>query len=122
MAAALRSERVCDGRIYDLAPPNAGFPHIEFGDTQTVDDGAECLDSVEVTQTIDIWSRSREAAGRSEAVALCAVVRAILHQADLVPSTWRLVEIRHRDSRVFLDADGLTWHGVVTFRAKLDPA
>lgn len=108
-------------RSFDRVPASAAFPHIEYGEIQVVDDGADCLEwAVEVYATIHVWSR---AVGKVEAQQIAGAVRDTLHNAALTLATgWALVEIVHRDTRIFIDADGLTTHGVVTFRALIDPA
>ncbi len=110
------------GRVFDLAPQGAlpDFPYVSFGSVQVLDDGAACIDGAEVFVTLDAWSRVR---GTMEAKRICAAVARALHEADLdLGPEHRLIEIMHRSSTVFLDADGLTAHGVMTFRALTEVA
>lgn len=110
------------GRVYDRAPDNVVFPYIEIGDIQTVDDGADCLDSTEIFVTLHVWSRASNA--RVECSTLNAACRAALHKwrPDLTAAGYRVVEHMHQDTRTLDDPDGITAHGVLTFRALIDPA
>lgn len=107
-------------RVYDQAPDNVAYPYIGIGEIQTIDDGAGCIeDAVEIFVTLHVWSR---AVGRPEAHRIGGAVRAALHLADLnLGADLDLVELQYRDTRVFTDADGRTAHGVLTFRALVDP-
>jgi Protein of unknown function (DUF3168) len=107
-------------RVYERAPQNVTFPFLQIGDIQTVEDGAECLDATEVTVTLHIWSR---AVGSVEGRTLAAACRTALHEwlPDLSASGFRCVEHMHRTSRVMADPDGITSHGVLTFRLLIDP-
>jgi hypothetical protein len=107
-------------RLYDLAPDDVAFPFVALGEIQVVDDGTACFeDAAEIYVTVHVWSR---AVGRPEAHRIAGAVRNALHLTDLdLGADLDLVEIRHRDTRVFTDADGRTAHGVMTFRAMVDP-
>lgn len=103
------------GRVLDRVPANVVFPYIEIGDFQTVDDGAQCHDGVEVYATLHIWSR---AVGQVEAKTIAGAVRGSLHEAALdLGSAWQFIEIAHQDTRHLKDPDGVTSHSVITFRA-----
>lgn len=108
------------GRFFDRAPDDTAFPHAEIGEVQVLDDGADCLeDAAEIFVTLHVWSR---AVGAVEARQITGAIRAALHLATLdLGADWALVEIGHRDTRTFDDGDGKTTHGVMTFRALIDP-
>lgn len=110
------------GRIYDYVPKGSDppLPYIVFGAFQVLDDGAGCIDGAEVFVTLDVWSRDQRSI---EAKRICAAVARTLNDADLdLGAEHRLVEMMHQSSNVFLDADGLTSHGVVTFRVLTEAA
>lgn len=108
------------GRVLDRVPANVVFPYIEIGDFQTVDDGAQCHDGVEVYATLHIWSR---AVGQVEAKTIAGAVRGSLHEAQLsLGSAWQFIEIAHQDTRHLKDPDGVTSHSVLTFRALIASA
>ncbi|PZU95623.1 MAG: DUF3168 domain-containing protein [Chelatococcus sp.] len=107
-------------RVFDEVPQDVAFPHIAIGDFQTVDDGAQCHDGLEVFATLHVWSR---AVGQVESKTIAGAVRAALHEAELDLGTdWQFLEIAHQDTRHLKDPDGRTAHAVVTFRALIAAA
>jgi hypothetical protein len=106
-------------RVYDRAPQNVGFPFLQIGDIQTVEDGADCINGTECTVTLHVWSR---AVGAVEARQIAATARVALHEwlPDLNASGFRCVEHMHRDTRMVGDPDGITSHAVITLRALID--
>lgn len=123
IVAALKADADVSGlaadRVYDAVPDGATYPLIKIGEIQVIDDGAEGIASVEVFVTLHAWS---QAVGAVECRRLTGILRQCLHQAALeLGDDWQLIDMLHRQSRVFVDADGVTHHGVVTFRALIDP-
>lgn len=107
-----------DSRIYNRPPPGIIEPFISLGPDQVISDDASCVEGYEVFPQIDVWSRD---VGHTETKTIAGTVRRILHDTDLVlGGGFRLVEIRHLNTRTLTDPDGLTSHGVMTFRAMID--
>lgn len=106
-------------RVYDRVPPQPTFPYVSLGSDQVIPDHAECLEgSVEITATLDVWSRS---VGKVEAKQIAGAIVSLLNfNGTLVLTGYRLVSIEHESSRHLDDPDGLTSHSVVTFRALID--
>lgn len=106
-------------RVYDNVPAAPTFPYISFGPTQEIEDDEECVDGEEHIFQIDVWDRSQ---GRLvNAKRICAAVKAALHDADLeIPDPYALSFIRVRETRSFLDEDGITAHGVVNVAAMVE--
>lgn len=103
------------GRVFDQVQADVAFPYLEIGEFQTLDDGAQCIDAVEVFATLHVWSR---AVGQVEVKTLASAVRGALHEAELdLGAAWQFLEIAHQDTRYLKDPDGLTSHAVLTFRA-----
>jgi hypothetical protein len=67
---------------------------------------------------LDVWSRDQ---GRMRPCKeICDAVKDALHLADLSLSVNALIRIRIDGMRVFLDADGVTAHGVISVEADLE--
>jgi len=105
-------------RVYDRAPQDVVFPFLQIGDIQTISDGADCLDATEVYVTLHVWSR---AIGQVEARTLAAAARTALHEWLPTLTGYRCVEHVHQGTITLDDPDGITSHGVLTFRALIDP-
>jgi len=122
LVAALKGsaavQAVVGARVYDHPPQSPAFPYVSVGDDQVVDDSTACEDAFECFSTVHLWSRAK---GKPELKRLGAAVRAAL-DVDLTLTGFRLVTHEHRDTRYFRDADGVTEHGVASFRYLVDPA
>ena len=105
-------------RIYSNPPPAAQFPFITLGQTVNLDWSTGTEDGTEHSLTLHVWSRG---GGRKEAVEIMAAARAVLHEAALSLSGFRLVNLRHEVSEARRDPDGETYHGIVRFRAVTEP-
>ena len=117
----LRAEvAALEQRVLDEVPADVVFPYVELGEFQTLDDGAQCHDGMEVYATLHVWSRG---AGQVEAKTIAGAVRGALHDVDLdLGAAWQFLEIAHQDTRYLKDPDGRTSHAVLTFRALIAAA
>lgn len=104
-------------RVYDRVPEGARYPYISLGPEQALQDDAECVEGYEIFQQIDVWSAEP---GFPETKRICAAVHAALHEADLAVAGFTCHEITHETTNTLRDADGLTSHGAMTFRALID--
>lgn len=101
-------------RVFDHVPDGARFPYLTIGDEQSIDDGTDCGEASEVFADVHVWSRD-DAQGRVEAKRIAAIVRPLLAQRLPVPPD-TIVVGEFRSARHFMDPDGQTAHGVLTFR------
>lgn len=103
-------------RLYQQVKSNPTFPYGTMGESQVNDDSVENLDAAEIFFDVHAWSRS-DAKDFVECKRICSAYRRALHNANITLTENRCVLIEHRITRVFVDADNITRHGVVTFRA-----
>lgn len=107
--------------IHDKEPAGAWAgvkaAFITRGPAYGVDESAECVDGAELTQQIDIWSRSTR---RSACDDIVYAVRRSLHDAELALNQHALVSIRVTLWRTVDDPDPLTQHGVVMVTALVE--
>lgn len=104
-------------RIYDNAPQSAVFPYIVVGDDTAIPADTHSTKGSDNTITVHSWSRYR---GRKEIKQIQQAVYDALHQHALVVSGAATVNCGWEYAESFLDADGLTRHGVQRFRVILD--
>lgn len=100
-------------RIWDAAPRGAGYPHLLFGRCESRPVGADGC-GVEHVLTLRCASRFD---GTEEAKAICAAVRAAVHEASLEADGVRIVSIRTVFADVFRSSDQKRIWGVVRVRA-----
>jgi hypothetical protein len=107
-------------RVFDRMPADGDYPCVTFGPSDYTLSELTCLESRVEALQIDCWTR---ADGRIwPARELADAVVAALHNAALSMAVNAFVTARVDGVRVFLDADGVTAHGVVTLEAVLEAA
>lgn len=114
-AAALRNS---DGtfRIHDRVPgKDSPFAFVSFGPSQVTQQDADCMYGYEAFQQVDIWSREP---GFTEAKRLSDLVRAAVHDKTATQDGLTF-DIEHRFTTTQRDGDGLTSHGILSFRAEI---
>lgn len=107
-------------RIFDMVPPQPAYPFVTLGDRQDVPDLAECIDGSEVFLTFHIWSRAKTKKS-DEASGIAATFDDLLHETELTLDANRCLLIERSAERQLRDPDGLTIHGVITYRALVEP-
>lgn len=109
-------------RLFQDVPPRPSdgtWPaYVTIGYSQRLPDLAECIPGAEIYPDLHIFSRGK---GFEEVKRIGAVIIDELHDANLTLAEHRCVEIQLDDERYFVDSDNLTKHGVITFRAKVEP-
>ena len=109
--------------VYDSAPQaddsgsSAAFPYVTIGEAVHTDWSTDTENGDDVTFTVHSWSRYR---GRKEIKQIQGAVYDVLHRANLSVAGYAFVSCDWLQSESFVDTDGLTRHGVQTFRVILD--
>ncbi len=107
-------------RIYDGPPSDRTYPCVTFGPSDSSPDDMECVNARTETVQLDVWSRDQ---GRMRPCKeIMDAVRDALHFANLSLTVNALVLIRVDGMRLFMDADGVTAHGVITVQADVEQA
>lgn len=117
---ALTDAQICEGRVFDTVSPGAAFPYLTIGDDQVLDDSNSCGEAFDVINDIHIWSRPA-AGSKAEAKAIRSQIHPLL--IDGLPIDGFIVNaVTLESARTLRDPDGVTQHGVLTYRFSLDPA
>lgn len=107
-------------RIYDEVPRAPGGdvraqkPYVSIGEDEVIADKADCLDGAEITITIHAWSAGP---GAVEVKRITSAIKQALDGEQLELVGQNAFEIEFEGARHLTEQDGLTRHGVVTFRA-----
>jgi hypothetical protein len=101
-------------RVYDSAPRHADFPYATIGETRVADWSTGTEAGAEHRITLHLWSRQP---GKAECWTVIDAVEAALHDAALALDGASLVNLRFESADARRDPDGITWHGVMRFRA-----
>jgi hypothetical protein len=100
--------------VFDDVPENTAYPYIVIGEETATNIDTKDKDAHEHTLTIHVWSQYR---GRKEIKNIMRSVYTTLHNASITVSGASLVNIRHEFENTLTEADGITRHGVMRFRA-----
>ncbi|MEQ1942272.1 DUF3168 domain-containing protein [Mesorhizobium sp. VNQ89] len=105
-------------RILDHAPANVPFPYITFGRTSLYDWSTGTESGTEQLFTLHVWSRGK---GKKEALEIMDQVRETLHDGALALDGYALVNLRLEFSEARYDERNEAHHGVMRFRAVMEP-
>lgn len=100
-------------RIYDHVPQGAAFPYLAIGDDTLTDWSTFARLGQQATVTLHAWSREK---GRKEVKAILSQVDTVLNRQELTLSGFTFVACVREFEETFLDADGITYHGVQRYR------
>jgi hypothetical protein len=106
--------------VFDDVPQDiadTSFPYVQIGDDTTIPFNTHSSVGGEHTITIHSWSRYR---GKSEIKRIQAQIYAALDRYALSVSGGTMVNCEQEFSTSFLDADGITRHGISRYRVILD--
>jgi len=112
--ATISGASVSDVPVYDDVPEGTAAPYINIGEETAINNGTKTVDAVEHTLTIHVWSEYR---GRYEIKHIMQQVYQNLHNTAITVSGASLVNIRQEFATTLEEADGITRHGVMRFRA-----
>ena len=99
--------------IYDEVSEFEEFPYVTIGeDIHNEDDTVSVLGD-DCSITVHSWSRYR---GRKETKQIQGLIYNALHRQTGTIVGYNVISIDWENSQSFLDSDGLTRHGVQTFR------
>ena len=106
-------------KVYDRVPMASDVaPYVTFGPSDHVPEDAECIDGIDVSVQVDVWSEKQ--GGFKECKEITWAIRKALHEVEIDLPTHALAEMRVTQTRHFRDPDGITSHGVVTVEAQLE--
>jgi hypothetical protein len=104
-------------KIFDYAPPQAGFPYITFGRTSVFDWSTGTDSGSEHILTLHVWSQAK---GRKEVLEVMERIGTVLQDLSLVLSDHHLVLLRLEQTEVRFEADLSAHHGTLRFRALVE--
>lgn len=105
--------------VYDSVPQQEQFPYVTIGEDVIVEWDTVSNVGASASITIHTWSRAR---GRAEVKEIQGIIYEALHRKEFSIAGFDVVATDFISSQSFMDADGLTRHGVSTFRILIDKA
>lgn len=95
---------------------NATFPYITIGEASHAANDTDTTLAERVTATIHVWSRQ---AGRAETKQIQGAIFDALNRQPLTATGYIFEDCLRLNSQSFIDADGITRHGVQQFLIRI---
>ncbi len=102
------------GKVFDDVPQRSTYPFVSMGNAIDRDWSTSSESGSEHILTLHVWSK---ASGKKQCFEIISEVKRVLHDQALVVEGHQLVNLRYVFSDARLDPDGVTYHGIVRFRA-----
>jgi hypothetical protein len=106
-------------KVFNGVKDGTALPYVDIGDDTATDYGSSSGDAQEHTVTIHCWA-NQPLSGKSAKLLvtqMVAAVRLALHDVDLTLSAGVSPNLRCEFRETARDPDGVSWHGVLRFRA-----
>tara|TARA_Y100001937_G_scaffold113706_1_gene162696 strand:- start:231 stop:641 length:411 start_codon:yes stop_codon:yes gene_type:complete len=100
--------------VFDDVPEGTGYPYIVVGEESSNNVSTKSLDMHEHTLTIHTWSQYR---GLKEIKVIMKQIYDNLNDVNLSVSGGQAVNMKQEFLTTLVDADGITRHGIMRFRA-----
>lgn len=105
------------GEVYDDPPKRASYPYAVIGDDSFIPFDTDTTVGRDVIASIHIWDNYN---GKKRIKEIMGEIDSILNRANLAITGYHSINCVFDSSDVFLEPDGKTRHGVITFRLLID--
>jgi hypothetical protein len=105
-------------KVFDATPPNAAFPYVSFGRTSIYDWSTGTESGTEQLFTIHVWSKAK---GKTETLEIMETIRQLIDAAPPELDDHALVNLQLEFAEVRFDDDISVHHGLLRFRAVMEP-
>ena len=103
--------------VFDDVAENQTFPYLTIGEDVLNEWDTNSTLGADSTITIHVWSRYK---GRKQTKEIMGAIYNCLHRSTLTVTGYDFVSVNYDTETSFLDSDGLTRHGVQTYRVLID--
>lgn len=103
--------------VFDNVPQGTDYPYVTIGEDNHNEWDTNTTLGSDCTITIHTWSQHR---GRQETKEIQGAIYDALHHAELTYPGYSFILTDFVSSQSFVDADGMTRHGVQTFRVLIE--
>ena len=103
--------------VYDAVPETEVFPYVTIGEDSHVGWSTNTTLGTDVNVVISTWSRKR---GRLQTKQIQGEIYDALNRTTLTYTGYVIINVELEGSESFMDADGLTRHGVQSFRVLIE--
>lgn len=117
-SSALETAMGGDLNIFDSVPAEPPYPFVRVGEDQALGADNSCFEGWEYFHTLHIFARPMGGLGANPVAKRLAgpIKAALLAIEGTVHGDYLIDEVEWEGGRFFMDADGVTAHGVLTVR------
>ncbi len=107
------------GKVFNGVPANTVAPFVDIGESTANNYHTSSGDAQEHTITVHAWTEQAVAgkSARLQCAQIIARVRDLLHYSPLNMSAGNMPNLICEFVETMRDPDGISWHGVLRFRA-----
>ncbi len=105
-------------RIFDHAPAAVAFPYVTFGRTSAYDWSTGTEIGTEQLFTLHVWSKEL---GKAQSLEILEAIRTALLSQPLEVAGHAVASLREEFAEARFDEDIDVYHGLLRFRALLEP-
>lgn len=105
--------------IRDHAQQGTPYPYLVIGEASSLNDDTKSTNGWSFAVTIHCWS---DYSGRKIVKEINAHIYDALHHQDIAINGFQCVDCRYESSETFLEPNGRTRQGVITFDIDVEPA
>lgn len=105
--------------VYDHVPQKATYPYVVIGEDNFVDWSNDLKNGFEATVNLHVWDRPKGSSGKRGKAATKEIqgeIYGILQRSNFAIGEYGNPGMSFEYSDVFMDTDGITYHGVQRFR------
>ena len=103
--------------VYDSPPKLPVYPYVIIGDDSFIPFDTDSTVGRDLIASIHIWDNY---AGKKRIKQISGEIQALINRASFPVVGFHLINCVFDSSDYFLDADGKTYHSILTFRLLLD--
>ena len=103
--------------VFDHVPQDQDYPYVNIGEDTSIEWDTDTSLGQQSTLTIHVWSREY---GRREVKEIMALIYGVLHRSELEVDNGSVVTCEVEFVETFMEADGVTRHGVLRVRLVMD--
>lgn len=105
----------CD--VYDSPPKVPQYPYVIIGDDSFIPFDTDNTVGRDIIASIHLWDNY---AGKKRIKTIAGEIDALMNRAEFPIAGFHLINCFFDGSDYFLDSDGKTYHGILTFRLLVD--
>lgn len=108
--------------VYDSVDQDTAYPYVVIGEDNFTDWSSDLKDGMEATITVHVWDRPEGetgSRGKKTTKTIQSEIYSILHRSSFDVGEYGNPGMSFEYSDCFMDADGITYHGVQRFRVNI---